>query len=535
MAPSKSAKRSMQELYASAEDWDAQRETISRLYLHEKRSLQEVMEYMAQNHAFFATVKMYRTRIRKWGIDKNNKAAEVAYMLKLKKQRDAQGKASNFFIRGRPVDWEDIERYLARTPDFWAKHGSQPIDGLSKLSKDITCTTPPPESPKLLPASTNPAVLPNLNAARELHVHEEILRFFRVYTEGSFEQGHWRLFSEHNRYFGPGGVEANARLNTWYDKVRNVSDWPGRNAEAVQLINYLLDDLPQFIKDQDFSIFPALMKCCYYLSHSREELGRAVVHFVARLCVIILGEKHPMAMAWARIKSLPKSEYLRVLQGTAKIRLDQLEALQAQGREDENTMAATREYLLVLRLRGKDEAAELERVTEQAKEQVSKSPDKLLTPAQYRLLLGTASSYIARQRFAEASEILDRVGAALPTAAAQDSRSQRVVPTYLFLMGFLRYVTQRMDEASNYFLQTYYTLERVRGPNSSAVADIMLAMIDFPGLLQKPEEIALWHQRFSNVQAQMLVQARKRVRHTASELSEVWDGPIDTDVNTGMW
>lgn len=48
---------------------------------------------------------MYRTRIRKWGIDKNNKAAEVAYMLKLKKQRDAQGKTSNFFIRGRPVDW----------------------------------------------------------------------------------------------------------------------------------------------------------------------------------------------------------------------------------------------------------------------------------------------------------------------------------------------------------------------------------------------------------------------------------------------
>lgn len=317
--------------------------------------------------------------------------------------------------------------------------------------------------------------------------------------------------------------------------MRNVSDWPGRNAEAVQLINYLLDDLPQFIKDQDFSIFPALMKCCYYLSHSREELGRAVVHFIARLCVIILGEKHPMAMAWARIKSLPKSEYLRVLQGTAKIRLDQLEALQADGREDENTMAATREYLLVLRLRGRDEAAELERVTTQAKEQVSKSPDKLLTPAQYRLLLGTASSYIARQRFDEASEILDRVGAHLPTAAAQDSRSQRVVPTYLFLMGFLRYVTQRMDEASNYFLQTYYTLERVRGPNSSAVADIMLAMIDFPGLLQKPEEIALWHQRFSNVQAQMLVQARKRVRHTASELSEVWDGPIDTDVNTGMW
>jgi hypothetical protein len=48
---------------------------------------------------------MFRTRVRKWGIDKNNKATEVAYMLRLKKQRDALGKGSCFFIRDRSVDW----------------------------------------------------------------------------------------------------------------------------------------------------------------------------------------------------------------------------------------------------------------------------------------------------------------------------------------------------------------------------------------------------------------------------------------------
>lgn len=48
---------------------------------------------------------MYRTRIKKWGIDKNNKAAEVSYMLKLKKHRDALGKESCFYVRDRPVDW----------------------------------------------------------------------------------------------------------------------------------------------------------------------------------------------------------------------------------------------------------------------------------------------------------------------------------------------------------------------------------------------------------------------------------------------
>jgi hypothetical protein len=45
----------MQGLYASPEDWETHRDTITRLYLHEKRSLQEVMDYMALNHLFIAT------------------------------------------------------------------------------------------------------------------------------------------------------------------------------------------------------------------------------------------------------------------------------------------------------------------------------------------------------------------------------------------------------------------------------------------------------------------------------------------------
>jgi len=48
-------KPSMQALYAGPADWESQRETITRLYLHEKRSLQEVMEFMALEHSFFAT------------------------------------------------------------------------------------------------------------------------------------------------------------------------------------------------------------------------------------------------------------------------------------------------------------------------------------------------------------------------------------------------------------------------------------------------------------------------------------------------
>lgn len=48
-------KTSMQDLYASSADWEVHRDSITRLYLHEKMALQDVIEYMAVNHCFFAT------------------------------------------------------------------------------------------------------------------------------------------------------------------------------------------------------------------------------------------------------------------------------------------------------------------------------------------------------------------------------------------------------------------------------------------------------------------------------------------------
>ncbi|KAK4130035.1 hypothetical protein BT67DRAFT_446072 [Trichocladium antarcticum] len=478
---------------------------------------------------------MYRTRIRKWGIDKNNKAAEVSYMLKLKKHRDdALGKGSHFLIRDRPVDWEDIERYLSRNPDFWTKHTRGSLD-LATAGREIRCKTPPPAV-----AAQAISVPPQLDAPQDLHIHEEILRSYQAYTDGSFEQGIWRLSPTHNRYFGPGGVQASARLNAWYDKVRNVSDWPGRDAEAVQLVNCLLEDLPQLLKDQDYTVFPAVMRCCFYLSARRPALGRQVIHFVAQLCSILLGARHPMSLVWSRIRSLTISEYLLVLQGTAKLRLDHLESSRLRDGvpdddddDDDNTLNALREYLLILRLRGPAAVDEMNRVTCWVTEQIC-PPGRALSSAHCRVLLGTASSYIACGRFADAAEILDRVGAHLATSAAQDPYS-RNLSVYLFIMGFLRYVTGRLEEAVNYFLQTYSALEKMAGPHSSAVADILLALVDFPGLLRDPKEVEHWKHKLALVQSAMLARAKKGVRHTASELSEMWDGPLDTDVNTGVW
>lgn len=418
---------------------------------------------------------------------------------------------------------------MARKPGFWEKHGDQLLDYTELAARlQITCKTPPPATER------TPEVPPKLEAAHELRTYEEILRFFQAYLEGSFEQGVWLLVPGRNRYYGAGGIEANARLNAWYNNLRNVADWPGRDADAVRMVNHLLDHLPRLIRDQDYTVFPTLMRCCFYLSIRRPALGREVLRFVAQLCSIVLGKHHPMTLAWFRIQTLSMQEYLYVLHGTAKVRFDHLESRLASGRWDENTIHALREYLLVLRLRGPTAVSEIEHVASRALDQVAQS--QVLSDEECRLLLGVASSYITCRRFDAAEAILDRVGAHVPSSSAVCSaRSQTVFSTYLFIMGLLRYMTVRADEAVNYFLQTYQALETVAGPQSSAVADILLALIDLPGLLQDPKDAEHWQQRLAQVQSDMLARAEKGSIHAQSELSGLWDEPLDTDVNTSAW
>jgi hypothetical protein len=57
---------------------------------------------------------MYKARITKWGLDKKTKEAEAWAMLRIKMQRNAVGKDSNFRVRGKPVTIEDVLRYFKR-------------------------------------------------------------------------------------------------------------------------------------------------------------------------------------------------------------------------------------------------------------------------------------------------------------------------------------------------------------------------------------------------------------------------------------
>ena len=57
---------------------------------------------------------MYKSRLTLWGMEKHNRACDMAFMYRKKIQRDAQGKKSTFVVRSRNISGQEVQRYIGR-------------------------------------------------------------------------------------------------------------------------------------------------------------------------------------------------------------------------------------------------------------------------------------------------------------------------------------------------------------------------------------------------------------------------------------
>ncbi|TGJ81127.1 hypothetical protein E0Z10_g7634 [Xylaria hypoxylon] len=65
--------------WAQEEDWVKHRTTITELYMKQRRKLEDVKRTMAEEYGFYATLRMYKTRFKKWGLAKNKKPKPVFF------------------------------------------------------------------------------------------------------------------------------------------------------------------------------------------------------------------------------------------------------------------------------------------------------------------------------------------------------------------------------------------------------------------------------------------------------------------------
>lgn len=99
---------------ARDEDWEPFKEAITQLYWTEEGRLREVMNIMQAVHNFCATEKQYRTRFKKWNLEKNINSKRMKAMVGIQKRRQENGKGTEFSFHGRPVPQEKIDRWQKR-------------------------------------------------------------------------------------------------------------------------------------------------------------------------------------------------------------------------------------------------------------------------------------------------------------------------------------------------------------------------------------------------------------------------------------
>ncbi|KAG7005183.1 hypothetical protein G7Y79_00021g050500 [Physcia stellaris] len=159
--------------WASRADWIQHKKAISQLYA--QNTLPEVMKIMESQYNFKATAKMYKTRIKRWGLDKKHKEKEMRAIVHKRAHRADKGKASVFWIRGKEVDYKDVVRYWERRHIPMAEVLRQRAE--SSTPEPVECRTP---------------VLPPLSTPAEFAIPERIFIQVRDYHRGSFESGIWR-------------------------------------------------------------------------------------------------------------------------------------------------------------------------------------------------------------------------------------------------------------------------------------------------------------------------------------------------------
>lgn len=141
-----STPRGRQYAEEEVEKWTRHRETITTLFITEKKTLQDVMTIMKEKYNFKATARMYKTRFKVWGITKNVTASDVEKLLNRLEKHNKGGLCTGDACEmheldiGKDIDVKRIQAYMKRNPVGLKKFRDDPKRPLD-LIKALTVNT----------------------------------------------------------------------------------------------------------------------------------------------------------------------------------------------------------------------------------------------------------------------------------------------------------------------------------------------------------------------------------------------------------
>ncbi|KAI0377700.1 Clr5 domain-containing protein [Hypomontagnella monticulosa] len=291
--------------WATADDWASQRNYITTLWYvkhrDENRTLKEIMQIMQEKYQFFATVRMYKARFQKWGIEKKIKAEEAVEIFRQQTARAAAGKPTVAYIRGRRIDPDRLQRYRYRAAPLVSKKimraekGAEDDESNATRVTQVVCRTP---SPSPSPDTTNSAISisPRMEEPTELRVPHECMQILHNFINGAFDNGIWQMANEGER------AEMNGAF-TWQHYVASSQGLirHGRIKEGFSLLGMCFDQYKQQLQQPDSMFWLATYKCAMVLASQNNKLGDAFIDYASKLTSLILPPGHPFNQLWSRV------------------------------------------------------------------------------------------------------------------------------------------------------------------------------------------------------------------------------------------
>jgi hypothetical protein len=118
-APFRSTKRPLKSV--TGQEWEVYRDIIKELY--NRMPLKEVIAYMSEQYNFFATARMYKTRLNHWGLYKYMKKRDMQSLVHKIQSSGGPHAPVELEIDGKAVPLAKVERFAKRKGQALNKEG----------------------------------------------------------------------------------------------------------------------------------------------------------------------------------------------------------------------------------------------------------------------------------------------------------------------------------------------------------------------------------------------------------------------------
>ncbi|KAK8877457.1 Clr5 domain-containing protein [Apiospora arundinis] len=441
--------------WASAQEWESRRETITRLFWDENRPLREVVEIMSRDHGFNATPKMYKARTREWGLKKNLKVSETREIIRQAKHGEITVPLE---IRGRKIGSKMLKENLRV-----AKSSSVSDDGSDDWSV-VRSVSPSP-------IATNIAS-PNMH-----RMAEAALRAISDYSTLAFQSSTFTFSSDNMTPYNWG-----SQPSTWLQRLWVAADNVAQDRDSAanfQNLNYCFDMCVSLLRQESPESLAVAHVAFFKLLGVGPDLAKVFSRFLLGLSTIKNGKSHPLTRFWLKYNEMGPEEARRAASTIMRAYFDRAAAHLKQS--NWTVMYLQCNHSRLLHKQGAFPLSEVEAIFETTLTKMRNDMLHASSPAEMESL---APDFRAVQmqlvfflsdngRFFEADQLLQEIGLWWQSDPQNAQKYAVLYSVWVMAKGKIFHGLQRYTEAQPYFLEYYGIVKTTAGPSHSTTTSAL--------------------------------------------------------------